>query len=85
MRFEVDDLDWAMGELLQLFSAANRAGVYPHELRPDIFRPAWSVLNAQPFEVAQRCQRVLMATLTRPLRHVDQARSVKRYEVAITH
>jgi len=43
VKFEPQELDWAMGELLHLFSQANRLGVYPHELRPDIFHPAWSV------------------------------------------
>ncbi len=79
MDFEADDLDWAMGELLHLFAHANRVGYYPHELKPALFYAAWSVLNAQPFEVAQRCHAILMSTITRPLWHLADTPSVKRY------
>jgi len=85
MTFKRSDLDWAMGELLELFSQANRVGIYPHELRPYIFHPAWSVLSAQEFEVAQRCYELLMAQITRPLHHLDQNPKKKRYAYSLTH
>ena len=66
MDFEADDLDWAVGELLDLFAQAERVGIPPHELNPDVFHPAWSVLNAQPFEVRQRAHRIVMASVRRP-------------------
>jgi len=67
MRFEADDLDWAMGELLVLFRRANWVGIYPHELGPELFYEAMSVVNAQPFRIRQRCLWDLLALLTRPL------------------
>ena len=57
---DVDDFDWAMGELLHLFNAAARQGTLPHLLNPAVFRTSWSVLNAQPFEVAQHAHQLLM-------------------------
>jgi hypothetical protein len=85
MNFEVDDLDWAMGELLQLFARANRVGVPPHELDAALFHSAWSVLNAQPIEVRLRCRDTLMFLITRPLLFQSGVKSVKRYANALTH
>lgn len=86
--FESDDLDWAMGELLRLFVRANRYGVFPHELDPETFHSAWYVLNAQPFEVRQRCRSILLKTITYPLHHrnvMEVLRSRKRYAYALAH
>lgn len=79
MSFDPDDLDWAMGELLHLFAHANRVGFYPHELNPGVFHSAWSVLNAQHFEVRLRCRDILVGMITRPLRHIAPASPAKRY------
>lgn len=77
--FERDDFDWAYGELLELFERANREGIYPHELRPDLFHSAWSVLNAQRLEVRLRCHKVLVEKLTRQLFPLNAKRAAKRY------
>lgn len=85
MRFELDDLDWAMGELLTLFSRANRRGVMPHELNPALFHEAWTCLNAQPFHVSLWWHRILMfklqegTAIRRARNHPD------RYEYALAH
>jgi hypothetical protein len=60
MEFEPDDFDWAMGELLHLFARAARQGTAPHLLNKSMFHAGWSVLNAQPFEIAQQAQRTLI-------------------------
>jgi hypothetical protein len=78
MEFEPDDFDWAMGELLHLFARANRLGVHPHHLDPGVFHPAWSVLNAQPFEIRQAAHQILMQQLRRPLRSLAPG-GAKRY------
>lgn len=79
MRFDADDFDWAYGELLHLFAQAHRRYCLPHKLNPALFYEAWSVLNAQPFEVRDRCQKVLMAIWDRP--DVYRGRPpTKRYE-----
>lgn len=81
MKFEADDFDWAYGELLNLFARANRLCCKPHDLDPDLFYSAWSLLNAQPFEVRERCQKTLMGILTR--REIDRTSlPKKRYENA---
>ena len=85
MELDPDDLDWAMGKLLHLFSQANRFGIYPHELRPDIFHPAWAVLSRQPFEVAKYCYDLLMAQIPRPLHHLEIKSAKKRYAYSVTH
>ena len=77
MHFEDDDLDWAMGELLHLFLQAGVRGVPPHKLRPDIFHPAWCVLNAQPFEIRQHAHRVLMMQILRPWEPLPAVRWIK--------
>jgi hypothetical protein len=63
MRYESDDLDWAMGDLLDLFTRADWRRVWPHGLDPVTFHAAWTVLNAQPFEVRASCRERLMALL----------------------
>jgi hypothetical protein len=80
MKFEADDLDWAMGELAHLFMQANRTGIYPHELNPALFHSAWSVLCAQPFEVAWKCRETLMKMSSGNWRHLTSIeKSPKRY------
>ena len=84
MQFDADDFDWAYGELLHLFGQARHRCCLPHELNPALFHAAWSLLNAQPFEVRDRCQKTLMAILNRP----DVPRGwppTKRYENVRTH
>jgi hypothetical protein len=78
MMFEADDLDWAMGELAHLFSHANRVGILPHELNPDLFHGAWSVLNCQPFVVAEYCRSILLSMLTAPLWQISQSGGITR-------
>jgi len=85
MGFEPDDFDWAMGELLQLFDRASRLGILPHELDPAVFHPAWSVLNAQPFEVRQTAHRMLLQRFRPAPRLVSTAKRAKRYAHALTH
>lgn len=85
MNFEPDDLDWAMGELLNLFDRASRLGVLPHELDPGIFHGAWSVLNAQPFEVRQNAHRMLLQHFRPVPSSVSRPKRAKRYAHAITH
>lgn len=85
MDFEIDDLDWAMGELLQLFNHANRLGVYPHELNPKLFRSAWSVISWQPVEISVRCRDILMKTKTGLWSHVDASIAPKRYANPLPH
>lgn len=67
MRFEADNLDWAMGELLNLFAKANVTGVFPHLLAPKLFYDAWTVLDSQPFEIRFQCRQKLLWMLTEPL------------------
>ena len=84
MRFDADDFDWAFGELLHLFSIAGRTYRLPHEIDPALFHEAWSVLNAQPFEVRDKCQKRLMEVWTKP--PIDRSRPfAKRYENPVAH
>lgn len=76
--FEVNDLDWTMGELAHLFSQANRIGTLPHELNPNLFHSAWSVLNHQPPEIAEQCRNILISILTAPLWRVSQSGGITR-------
>lgn len=68
MRFESDDLDWAMGELLKLFSNAHRCIQFPHDIDPLLFYEAMAVVNAQPFEVRGQCLTRLLTVWTPPSR-----------------
>ena len=61
--FQADDLDWALGELLALFDRADRCGVLPHELDPELFYDVWSLLNEQSFPVRQRWHAILTLKL----------------------
>ncbi len=85
MQFDPDDLDWAMGELAQLFTRANLHSIYPHELDPELFRAAWSVVTAQPWEVALKCRDSLMAMSSGKWQHARAVQPVKRYAVTLTH
>jgi hypothetical protein len=78
MRFEADDLDWAMGELANLFADANRLGILPHEINPSLFYEAWTVLCFQPIEVSTRCRQTLISMLTFPLWQVSKEGYIKR-------
>lgn len=84
MQMDSDDFDWAFGELLHLFSIAGRTFRFPHEIDPELFHAAWTVLNAQPFEVRDKCQKQLMEVWrSQP---VFRSRFMaKRYENAWTH
>jgi len=85
MLFDADDLDWAMGELLELFERAGRNGVYPHALDPALFHSAWSVLNAQPFETRDRCQKSVMTAWGQGSAMRKRFGIGKRYENALAH
>ncbi len=85
MRFEADDLDWAYGELLHLFHLAGRCRSFPHLIDPALFHEAWAVLNAQPFEVRNHCQRRLMEIWHAPVDLPSRFFGAKRYENALTH
>ncbi len=82
MRYEPDDLDWAMGDLLDLFARADWRRIWPHELDPLTFHAAWAVINAQPFEVRWACRERLMALL--PNRQRYRA-SVAQFRRAYAH
>lgn len=85
MRFDADDLDWAMGELFALFARASRYGVEPHRLDAALFHEAWTLLNEQPFPVRMALYEQLMV-LRRPRRAVDDWLAAKgRYENAVPH
>jgi hypothetical protein len=84
MRSEADDFDWAFGELLHLFSVACRSYRMPHEIDPALFYEAWTLLNAQPFEVRDKCHKRLMEVWSN--RPAYRTRfSPKRYENIHTH
>lgn len=51
MRFEPDDLDWALGELLNLKSLAYRRYTTPFDLDPQLFQECMWVINSQPLDV----------------------------------
>jgi hypothetical protein len=78
MSFDTDDLDWAMGELANLFAEANRVGKLPHELNRELFYEAWTVLCFQPLEVSTRCRQTLISMLTAPLWQVSKEGYIKR-------
>lgn len=78
MNFETDDLDWAMGELANLFAESNRVGILPHQLNPGLFSEAWTVLCFQPLEVSTRCRQTLISMLTAPLWQVSKEGYIKR-------
>lgn len=97
MNFEADDLDWAMGELANLFAEANRTGIFPHRLNPELFFNGWTVLCIQPFQVRSDCRNTLLFMLTSPfwkvysngtiIRNSDLTESgtPKRYENTVTY
>ncbi|PTN08866.1 hypothetical protein [Nitrosomonas aestuarii] len=71
MNFEVDDLDWAMGELANLFANSKRTGIYPHELDYYLFHNAWGALCIQPFKIRFSCRQNLFQMLTEPYWKTD--------------
>jgi hypothetical protein len=83
--FDDDDLDWALGELLELFERANRCGIYPHELAPHVFWPAWALLDTQPFQVRYRWWRTLLGKIDRPLNPLHSRRGKQRYAYVGAH
>ena len=56
MNFEADDLDWAMGELANLFAKSNRVGILPFRISliPDYFLKLglFYVFNRLKFQLA---------------------------------
>ncbi len=78
MNFETDDLDWAMGELANLFAESNRVGILPHQLNPGLFSEAWTVLCFQPLEISTRCRQTLISMLTAPLWQVSKEGYITR-------
>ena len=88
MQFDADDLDWAMGELLHLFTMASRTWMRPHEVNPKLFQSAWSVLNAQPFPIRAHCLDILKQARNAPPPPTVRSRPrlvTKRYENPVTH
>jgi hypothetical protein len=81
--FEPDDLDWAMGALLNLFDQSNLLGVLPNELDPGLFFEAWSVMCSQPFEVTQRNYLLLTSKLRRPIRSLRTRTGPQRYAYVV--
>lgn len=51
MNFDDNDLDWALGELLDMIGKANRARIPPHEHDPELFFDCMHVIGRQPFAV----------------------------------
>jgi hypothetical protein len=84
MRFDRDDWDWALGELLHLFKRANECGIYPHELDPDLFYEAWTILNMQNFEVRKYWHDVLIKSLRLPY-PISPGTLKKRYAYVLPH
>lgn len=92
MNFEIDDLDWAMGELANLFTNANYCGVYPHLLDTHLFNNGWAVVNRQSYEIRFRCRQTLLFILTEPYWKtysngtvIRLTFSAKRYENTFTY
>lgn len=92
MKFEADDLDWAMGELTNLFVNANQTGIFPHLLDPQLFYSGWAVINHQPFKVRSHCRQILLFMLTEPYWKtysngtvIRLTTSAKRYENSFTY
>ena len=53
MGFEIDDLDWALGELLHITHMAKRYGMLVHKFNPDLFSECMRCINNQPFAVRE--------------------------------
>lgn len=53
--FEIDDLDWALGELLHLISESKRTSLRPEEYQPLLFYRCMHVLGCQPLDVRLDC------------------------------
>jgi hypothetical protein len=83
-RFDPDDLDWAMGELMHLFAKASRLGQFPHYLDASLFYEAWGVLNAQPFHVRDRCRQILLDRFN-PFEFGGFADRRRRYANVLAH
>ncbi len=47
MTFELDDFDWALGELLALIARGKRAGTPAHLLDASLFEAAMRIIDAQ--------------------------------------
>ena len=60
--FDVDDLEWAMGELLHMIWQAKRAGMLPQEFNPLLSYRCMQVIECQPRVVAEYCVKVLNDT-----------------------
>ncbi len=85
MKIDGEDLDWGLGELLHLFCLAGRIGRYPHELDPGLFHSAWTVLNAQPFDVRMTCRSIVLNAWAEGWAARRRFGSGKRYENALVH
>lgn len=59
MRFERDDFDWAMGELLHLRSEGRKLGLLPTALDRTLFVECMSVIDAQPLDDRLRARAIL--------------------------
>lgn len=57
--FEVDDIDWAMGELLHMIWVAKRAGVRAENFNPLLFYRCMHVIGRQPLGVRLKCIKII--------------------------
>jgi len=58
MNFEIDDLDWALGELLHMTWKAKCAGILPHLYDPVLFADCLRLIHHHPFVVQQYCNEI---------------------------
>lgn len=54
-KFEEDDVDWALGELLHMMWQARRVGYWPHDYNRLLFYRSMHVLGCQPLQVRLKC------------------------------
>ena len=53
--FDIDDIDWAMGELLHMIGEAKRARCWPQAYNPLLFYRCMHVIGRQQLEVRLGC------------------------------
>ena len=57
--FDIDDIDWAMGELLQMIGEAKRARCWPHAYNPLLFYRCMHVIGRQPLDERLACMQIV--------------------------
>jgi hypothetical protein len=63
--FQPDDLDWALGELIQVAIEAKRAGKRLTEFNPGVKRRCMNVIGCCPPEVRFDCYEIVRLALER--------------------